>query len=86
MLHLLHLPSWLAAAAGVLWMDLPFYYWRRLNHLEPLLALPKWQGFLAPLSPRITCHRHVGVFSMLIYTHPISLSAKLDPDWGMLKI
>jgi sterol desaturase/sphingolipid hydroxylase (fatty acid hydroxylase superfamily) len=36
-LHLLHLPSWLAVVAGVLWMDVTFYYWHRLNHVRPLL-------------------------------------------------
>lgn len=36
-LHLLALPFWAEAALGVLWLDLTFYYWHRLNHLRPLL-------------------------------------------------
>jgi sterol desaturase/sphingolipid hydroxylase (fatty acid hydroxylase superfamily) len=36
-LPLLSLPSWLEMAVGILWMDLTFYYWHRLNHTRPLL-------------------------------------------------
>jgi sterol desaturase/sphingolipid hydroxylase (fatty acid hydroxylase superfamily) len=36
-LHLAPLPLWLKVAAGVLLMDLTFYYWHRLNHTRPLL-------------------------------------------------
>lgn len=35
--HLLSLPPWLELAAGILWMDLTFYYWHRLNHTQRLL-------------------------------------------------
>jgi hypothetical protein len=59
-LHLLHLPSCLAVPAGLLWMDLTFYYWRLLNHLQPLLALPQWQGFLASLSPELPATAMLG--------------------------
>ncbi len=37
LLHLLPLPFWARLAAGVLLMDLTFYYWHRLNHTRPLL-------------------------------------------------
>jgi len=37
LLHLVGLPLWLKVAAGVLLMDLTFYYWHRLNHTRPLL-------------------------------------------------
>jgi sterol desaturase/sphingolipid hydroxylase (fatty acid hydroxylase superfamily) len=37
LLHLVHLPVWIQVAAGVLLMDLTFYYWHRLNHTRPLL-------------------------------------------------
>ena len=38
LLHLLPpLPFWARLAAGVLLMDLTFYYWHRLNHTWPLL-------------------------------------------------
>jgi sterol desaturase/sphingolipid hydroxylase (fatty acid hydroxylase superfamily) len=37
LLHLASLPLWLQVAAGVLLMDLTFYYWHRLNHTRPLL-------------------------------------------------
>ncbi len=37
LLHLLPLPFWLEVAVGLLWMDLTFYYWHRLNHIKPLL-------------------------------------------------
>jgi len=37
LLHLVHLPLWVQVAAGVLLMDLSFYYWHRLNHTRPLL-------------------------------------------------
>jgi sterol desaturase/sphingolipid hydroxylase (fatty acid hydroxylase superfamily) len=37
LLHLVYLPPWLKVAAGVLLMDLTFYYWHRLNHTRPLL-------------------------------------------------
>ncbi len=37
LLHLLSLPLWLQVGAGVLLMDLTFYYWHRLNHAWPLL-------------------------------------------------
>jgi sterol desaturase/sphingolipid hydroxylase (fatty acid hydroxylase superfamily) len=36
-LHLASLPLWVKVAAGVLLMDLSFYYWHRLNHTRPLL-------------------------------------------------
>jgi sterol desaturase/sphingolipid hydroxylase (fatty acid hydroxylase superfamily) len=36
-LHLASLPLWLQVAAGVLLMDLTFYYWHRVNHTRPLL-------------------------------------------------
>src|SRR5271157_598018 len=35
LLHLLPLPFWAELALGVLWLDLTFYYWHRLNHLRP---------------------------------------------------
>jgi len=37
LLPLLPLPFWARLAAGVLLMDLAFYYWHRLNHTRPLL-------------------------------------------------
>jgi sterol desaturase/sphingolipid hydroxylase (fatty acid hydroxylase superfamily) len=37
LLNLAPLPLWLQVAAGVLLMDLTFYYWHRLNHTRPLL-------------------------------------------------
>jgi sterol desaturase/sphingolipid hydroxylase (fatty acid hydroxylase superfamily) len=37
LLPLLNLPFWAQFALGFLWMDLTFYYWHRLNHLQPLL-------------------------------------------------
>jgi sterol desaturase/sphingolipid hydroxylase (fatty acid hydroxylase superfamily) len=37
LLHVVSLPLWLQVAAGVLLMDLTFYYWHRLNHTWPLL-------------------------------------------------
>jgi sterol desaturase/sphingolipid hydroxylase (fatty acid hydroxylase superfamily) len=37
LLHLLPLPFWAQLAAGVLLMDLTFYYWHRLNHTRRLL-------------------------------------------------
>jgi sterol desaturase/sphingolipid hydroxylase (fatty acid hydroxylase superfamily) len=37
LLQLVDLPLWLQLAAGVLLMDLTFYYWHRLNHTRPLL-------------------------------------------------
>jgi sterol desaturase/sphingolipid hydroxylase (fatty acid hydroxylase superfamily) len=37
LLNLAILPLWLKVAAGVLLMDLTFYYWHRLNHTRPLL-------------------------------------------------
>ena len=37
LLNLVSLPLWLQVAAGVLLMDLTFYYWHRLNHTRPLL-------------------------------------------------
>jgi sterol desaturase/sphingolipid hydroxylase (fatty acid hydroxylase superfamily) len=37
LLHLAALPFWVEVAAGVLLMDLTFYYWHRLNHTRPLL-------------------------------------------------
>jgi sterol desaturase/sphingolipid hydroxylase (fatty acid hydroxylase superfamily) len=37
LLHLTSLPLWVQVAAGVLLMDLTFYYWHRLNHTRPLL-------------------------------------------------
>ena len=37
LLHLVSLPLWVKVAAGVLLMDLTFYYWHRLNHTRPLL-------------------------------------------------
>lgn len=37
LLNLVHLPLWVQVAAGVLFMDLTFYYWHRLNHTRPLL-------------------------------------------------
>jgi len=37
LLPLLPLPLWARLAAGVLLMDLAFYYWHRLNHTRPLL-------------------------------------------------
>src|SRR3989339_349600 len=37
LLHLINLPLWVKLAAGVLLMDLTFYYWHRLNHTRPLL-------------------------------------------------
>ena len=37
LLHLLPLPFWAELAIGVLWLDLTFYYWHRLNHLRPWL-------------------------------------------------
>ncbi|MGO8760570.1 MAG: sterol desaturase family protein [Desulfobaccales bacterium] len=37
LLNLAPLPLWLRVAAGVLLMDLTFYYWHRLNHTRPLL-------------------------------------------------
>ncbi len=36
-LHLASLPLAVQVAAGVLLMDLTFYYWHRLNHTRPLL-------------------------------------------------
>ncbi len=36
-LSFLSLPYWAEMAFGVLWLDLTFYYWHRLNHLRPLL-------------------------------------------------
>ncbi len=37
LLNLTGLPLWIKVAAGVLLMDLTFYYWHRLNHTRPLL-------------------------------------------------
>jgi sterol desaturase/sphingolipid hydroxylase (fatty acid hydroxylase superfamily) len=37
LLHLPGLPLWVQVAAGVLLMDLTFYYWHRLNHTLPFL-------------------------------------------------
>jgi len=37
LLNLMGLPLWIKVAAGVLLMDLTFYYWHRLNHTRPLL-------------------------------------------------
>jgi len=37
LLHLVGLPLWAKVCAGVLLMDLTFYYWHRLNHTRPLL-------------------------------------------------
>jgi sterol desaturase/sphingolipid hydroxylase (fatty acid hydroxylase superfamily) len=37
LLHLATMPLWVQVAAGVLLMDLTFYYWHRLNHTRPLL-------------------------------------------------
>jgi sterol desaturase/sphingolipid hydroxylase (fatty acid hydroxylase superfamily) len=37
LLNLVSLPLWVQVAAGVLLMDLTFYYWHRLNHTRPLL-------------------------------------------------
>ncbi|MBU4356329.1 MAG: sterol desaturase family protein, partial [Proteobacteria bacterium] len=37
LLNLVNLPLWVQVAAGVLLMDLTFYYWHRLNHTRPLL-------------------------------------------------
>ncbi|MCK9377376.1 MAG: sterol desaturase family protein [Syntrophobacterales bacterium] len=37
LLHLGALPLWVQVAAGVVLMDLTFYYWHRLNHTRPLL-------------------------------------------------
>jgi sterol desaturase/sphingolipid hydroxylase (fatty acid hydroxylase superfamily) len=37
LLHLAGLPLWAKVGAGVLLMDLTFYYWHRLNHTRPLL-------------------------------------------------
>ena len=37
LLQLLALPFWARMALGVLWLDLTFYYWHRLNHLRPWL-------------------------------------------------
>jgi sterol desaturase/sphingolipid hydroxylase (fatty acid hydroxylase superfamily) len=37
LLNLVQLPLWVQVAAGVLLMDLTFYYWHRLNHTRPLL-------------------------------------------------
>ena len=37
LLQLAHLPLWVQVAAGVLLMDLTFYYWHRLDHTRPLL-------------------------------------------------
>ncbi len=37
LLHLLPLPFWAQVAAGVVLMDLTFYYWHRVNHTRPLL-------------------------------------------------
>jgi sterol desaturase/sphingolipid hydroxylase (fatty acid hydroxylase superfamily) len=37
LLHLVYLPLWVKVAAGVLLMDLTFYYWHRLNHTRPIL-------------------------------------------------
>jgi len=37
LLNLVHLPLWVQVAAGVLLMDLTFYYWHRLNHTRQLL-------------------------------------------------
>ena len=37
LLNLVGLPLWVQVAAGVLLMDLTFYYWHRLNHTRPLL-------------------------------------------------
>ncbi|MGB8992017.1 MAG: sterol desaturase family protein [Desulfobaccales bacterium] len=37
LLHLTLLPLWVQVLAGVLLMDLTFYYWHRLNHTQPLL-------------------------------------------------
>jgi len=37
LLNLMGLPLWVKVAAGVLLMDLTFYYWHRLNHTRPLL-------------------------------------------------
>lgn len=37
LLHLTSLPLWVQVLAGVLLMDLTFYYWHRLNHTRPLL-------------------------------------------------
>jgi sterol desaturase/sphingolipid hydroxylase (fatty acid hydroxylase superfamily) len=37
LLNLVSLPLWVQVAAGILLMDLTFYYWHRLNHTRPLL-------------------------------------------------
>ncbi|MCL4502306.1 MAG: sterol desaturase family protein [Deltaproteobacteria bacterium] len=37
LLNLLPLPFWVEVAIGILWLDLTFYYWHRLNHMQPLL-------------------------------------------------
>jgi len=37
LLEVLPLPFWAQLAAGILLMDLTFYYWHRLNHTRPLL-------------------------------------------------
>jgi sterol desaturase/sphingolipid hydroxylase (fatty acid hydroxylase superfamily) len=37
LLHLAPLPFWAKLAAGILLMDLTFYYWHRLNHTRALL-------------------------------------------------
>lgn len=37
LLHLLPLPFWVQVTAGVVLMDLTFYYWHRLNHVRPIL-------------------------------------------------
>jgi sterol desaturase/sphingolipid hydroxylase (fatty acid hydroxylase superfamily) len=36
LLNLVHLPLFVQVAAGILLMDLTFYYWHRLNHTRPL--------------------------------------------------
>lgn len=37
LLRLVGLPPWLSLAAGILLLDLTFYWWHRLNHAWPLL-------------------------------------------------
>jgi sterol desaturase/sphingolipid hydroxylase (fatty acid hydroxylase superfamily) len=37
LIQLLGMPTWFAAAAGFLLLDLSFYYWHRANHVVPLL-------------------------------------------------
>jgi sterol desaturase/sphingolipid hydroxylase (fatty acid hydroxylase superfamily) len=37
LLHLMSLPFWVQVLAGVILMDLTFYYWHRLNHTRPIL-------------------------------------------------